>query len=174
MGQFHDKLKGMLTELHQRGDFELSHGGRANDYFDLAPLFLSSGSLRVVGHEVMCAIGSLEFDALGCLELCPIPLLGAILSRTFTDKRGFVVRKIRKGYGTNKLIEGDLRSGDRCVVLEDVTSTGQSIMKVIRAVEAVRCEVVSILAVVNRGEGCDELLGDYDFRYLFMKEDLNG
>jgi len=174
MGQFHNKLKAVLTKSHQYGNFELSHGGPANDYFDLAPLFLNPKSLRAVGHEVMSALGSLEFDTLGCLELCPVPLLGAILTRTFTDKRGFVVRKVKKGYGTNKLIEGDLRSGDRCVVLEDVTSTGLSVMKVVRAVETFGCKVVSILAVVNRREGCDELLRDYDFRCLFTKEELNG
>ena len=174
MGQFHDKLRSLLIKSHLDGNFKLPNNELAGDYFDLAPLFLSPNSLRMVSHEVMTALSSLEFNALGCLELCPVSLLGAILSRTFADKRGFVVRKARKGYGTDRLIEGDTRSGDRVIILEDVTSTGLSVMKVVYAVEELGCDVVCILAVINRREGCDELLKNYDFRYLFVKEELNG
>ena len=172
MSQFRSGLKDVLTRLHQHGDFKLSHGGRADDYFDLAPLFLSPYGLRLVSHEAMHAVCELEFDAIGCLELCPVPLLGAILVLTLVDKRGFVVRKTRKGHGTNRLIEGDLRAGDRVVIIEDVTSTGQSVMKVVRAVEEADCGVVSILTIINRQEGCGKLLGDYDFRWLYTKEEL--
>lgn len=172
MGQFHGELKSILTKLHQRGDFELSCGGHSGDYFDLAPLFLNPDNLRVVSYEVVSTLSNLEFDALGCLELCPVPLIGAVLISAFTDKRGFVVRKKRKGHGTNKLIEGDLRLYDKVVVLEDVTSTGRSVMKVIRTAEEFGCVVVCVLTVINRREGCDELLGNYDFRYLFTKEEL--
>jgi len=167
-----DKLGTALVECHKYGDFELSSGKRAKEYYDLAPLFLSPGGLRLVSDEVMSTLGEVEFDAFGCLELCPVPLVGAILSWTFTDKRGFIVRKTRKGHGTNRLIEGDLRPNDRVVILEDVTSTGNSVMRAVRAAEKLGCEVVCILTIVNRREGCDELLKDYDFRYLFRKEEL--
>ena len=167
-----DKLGTALVECHKYGDFELSSGKRAKEYYDLAPLFLSPDGLRLVSDEVVNALGEVEFDALGCYELCPVSLVGAILSRTFTDKRGFIVRKTRKGHGTNRLIEGDLRPNDKVVILEDVTSTGCSVMKAIRVVEELGCSVACILAVINRQEGCNELLKDYDFRSLFVKEEL--
>ena len=167
-----DKLGTALVECHKYGDFELSSGKRAKEYYDLAPLFLSPGGLRLVSDEVMSTLGEVEFDAFGCLELCPVPLVGDILSRTFTDKRGFIVRKTRKGHGTNRLIEGYLRPNDKVVILEDVTSTGCSVMKAIRVVEELGCSVACILAVINRQEGCNELLKDYDFRSLFVKEEL--
>jgi len=172
MGQFHNKLGTALVECHKYGDFELSSGKRAKEYYDLAPLFLSPDGLRLVSDEVVNALGEVEFDALGCYELCPVSLVGAILCRTFTNKRGFIVRKTRKGHGTNNLVEGDSRPGDRAVILEDVTSTGSSVMKAIRAVEGLGCEVVRILTIINRQEGCDELLKDYNFEYLFRKEEL--
>jgi len=172
MGQFHNMLRAALAECHHYGDFTLSCGGSSIEYYDLAPLLLSPNGLRMVSYEVTSALGSEEFDALGCLELCPVPLVGAVLHATSVNKRGFIVRKVGKGHGTNNLIEGDLYSGDRVVVVEDVTSTGQSVMKAIRAVEERGCRVVRVLTIINRQEGCDELLRDYNFGCLFKKEEL--
>jgi len=172
MGQFRSVLRSALIECHHYGDFTLSCGGRAVEYYDLAPLFLSPNGLRMTSHEVINVLVDVKFDALGCMELCPVPLVGATLHGTFVDKRGFIVRKERKGHGTNALIEGDLRSSDNVVILEDVTSTGQSVMKAVRVVEELNCRVLCILTIVNRQEGCDELLRDYDFRCLFTKGDL--
>ncbi len=162
----------MLTECHRGGSFKLSSGGIARDYYDLAPLFLCPDGLRTSGRAVVGALCREEFDALGCLELCPVPLIGAILSRTFTDKRGFIVRKKRKGHGMNNLIEGDLRPGDRVAILEDVISTGESVMYAVHIVEELGCRVDVILAIINRQEGCGELLRDYNFRWLFTRKEL--
>jgi len=179
MGRFRDKLRGALISCHKYGDFTLSCGGGSGEYYDLSSLFLSPNGLRMTGYEVMSALDDVEFDVLGCLELCPVPLVGAILANTPTDKlgeeisrRGFVVRKERKGHGTNNLIEGDLRCNDKAVILEDVTSTGQSVLKAVRAVEELGCKVVCILTIISRQEGCDELLKGYSFRYLFTRKEL--
>jgi len=172
MGQFRERLKGALIDCHKYGDFTLSSSNKASDYFDLAPLFLSPEGLRAVSAEVMSMLDGVDFDAIGCLELCPIPLVGAALVLSSKDKLGFVVRKGRKGHGTDNLVEGNLRSGSRVVILEDVTSTGQSVMKAIRAVEELGCKVVLILTIINRQEGCDELMAGYNFWWLFNRKEL--
>ncbi len=65
----------------------------------------------------------------------------------------FSVRKQMKGHGTGKLIEGNFKSGDSVVVIEDVITTGGSAEKAVRAVRAERGEVLGVLAVVDREEG---------------------
>lgn len=172
MGQFQDELRNALIACRHYGDYQLSSGGRAREYYDLAPLLLSPKGLRMISHEVMNAFNVKEFGALGCVELCPVPLVGAVLSLTLLPLHGFVVRKVKKGHGTDRLIEGTLKPGDRVALLEDVTSTGQSVLKAIRVVEAHGCTITCILTIVNRQEGCDELLRPYNFRWLFTKGEL--
>lgn len=173
MNQFRSILKKGLAGCHEQGVFVLSSGNKSKDYYDLAPIFLSPESLRAATFETLTALRDTEFDALGCIELCPTPLVGAVLGALPSSKHGFIVRKAKKGYGTDKLIEGSLCRGDKVVVLEDVTSTGQSVLRAVHAVEGLGCKVVCILTIINRQEGCDELLKDYNFRRLFTKGELN-
>ncbi len=170
MGQLRGALKSALIGCHVHGDFELSSGDRANNYYDLNAFLLNPVGLRIACVEVVDGLGGVKFDALGCLELCPVPLIGVVAS--LIGKPGFVVRKARKGHGTDRLVEGDLKVNSRVVVLEDVTSTGRSVLKAVRAVEEFGCKVVRILVLINLQEGCDELLGNYDFKWLFTRKEL--
>lgn len=66
---------------------------------------------------------------------------------------GFSVRKEPKDHGTNRLIEGNFKSGDAVVVVEDVITSGGSAMKALAAVEGAGGTVLGVLAVVDREEG---------------------
>ena len=83
---------------------------------------------------------------------------------------GFWVREQVKAHGTEKSIEGGLREGARVVVVDDVFTTGGSAMKAVEAVRGIGCEVVLVLALVDRLEGVREFLrrnGVQNFRAVF-------
>ena len=168
-----ENLKTFIMRCHRYGDFTLSGGGKDVEYYDLALLFLDSKGLGFVTDAIIQEIVVLEFDTIACLEMCPAPLVGSILLRFRDhDRCGAIVRKQRKGHGTNRLVEGYALCGNKVVLIEDVTSTGESAKKAIDALEAEGCEVVMVMTIINRQEGCDKLLQGYDFRWLFTKDEL--
>jgi orotate phosphoribosyltransferase len=87
-----------------------------------------------------------------------------------------MIRKSRKGYGTSKLIEGDLEEGDRVVVVEDVTTTGNSLLKAVEAVEDNGGVVIQALVAVDREEGARENLQKKGIKLepLVTKSDFQG
>ena len=67
-----------------------------------------------------------------------------------------MIRKEKKGYGTSKLIEGDLNEGDNVILVEDVTTTGGSLLKAINAIVDNGGVVKKAFVVVDREEGAME------------------
>ena len=83
--------------------------------------------------------------------------------------RGFLVRKEPKD---GQYIEGDLRSGDKVLVVEDVVTTGKQVRTAIERIVEVGAEVVGIIAVVDRLAGASEALKDWPYKALVTIEDL--
>ena len=90
--------------------------------------------------------------------------------------KGFIVRKEAKGHGTGNYIEGlkNLPEGGRVALVEDVVTTGGTLLKVIDRVEAAGFVVGLVVTVVDRQEGGAEILGDkgYPLKALFTRESL--
>ncbi len=66
-----------------------------------------------------------------------------------------------KDHGTKKLVEGNLKAGNRVVILDDVITRGQSALKAIEGVRAKGCEVVMVLSLVDRLQGAEELFREH-------------
>ncbi len=75
----------------------------------------------------------------------------------------FIVRDNAKKHGTKKSIEGHLKKGDRVAIVDDVITTGNSIIKAIEAVQAEGCEVGQVIAIVDRHEGGSDMLKEKGF-----------
>ena len=77
------------------------------------------------------------------------PIVGSVLALSHESGAplpGFLVRKLEKGHGTGKLIEGNLNPGDKVAMFEDVVTTGGSVIKAIHAVRDAGAEVSKLLA----------------------------
>jgi orotate phosphoribosyltransferase len=164
----------------QRGDFTLASGAKSTFYIDARKL-LKSDALEAVGFGLWKTLfyAVKEYDAIGGMEAGAIPLTTAFLSyahqinRRFADKvEGFYVRKQPKGHGTGKLIEGNLKPFSKCVVLEDVTTTGGSALKAVRALEAEGHTVVHVCTLIDRSEQLDPQLLKYGFSSVFTLKDF--
>ncbi len=85
------------------------------------------------------------------------PALGAIPIVTAVSILSSIpmlmIRKEKKDYGTSELIEGDLKEGDKVIVLEDVTTTGGSLIKAVKAVSENGGLVKKAFVIVDRDEG---------------------
>ena len=85
---------------------------------------------------------------------------------------GFFVRKQAKEHGSKERVEGRLHKGDRVAILDDVLTTGGSVISAIEAVEAAGATVERVVCIVDRLQGAREALAKYDFRPLFTIDDL--
>jgi orotate phosphoribosyltransferase len=101
----------------------------------------------------------IAFDAIGGPCVGADPIIGGYLA-TYArpGMRGFLVRQAEKDHGKSGLIIGSVKKGDRCIVVEDVTTTGGSLLTAIDAVEAFGCSVVMAITVVDRLQGADGAL----------------
>jgi orotate phosphoribosyltransferase len=84
------------------------------------------------------------------------------------------VRKEQKSYGTGKRIEGELKPGERVVVVEDVTTTGTSVLKAVKAIREAQGVCETVVVVVDRGEGAAKLLEENGIalRHLVTSREL--
>jgi orotate phosphoribosyltransferase len=64
----------------------------------------------------------------------------------------FVVRKEPKGHGLGRQVEGNVKSGDRVIIVEDVITTGGSSIKAIEAAERHGLKILAIIALLDRCE----------------------
>ena len=85
---------------------------------------------------------------------------------------GFFVRKQAKEHGAKERVEGVLKSGMRVAVLDDVLTTGGSVVQAIGEIEKVGAIVVAVVCIVDRMEGAREALAKYPFLPIFTIRDF--
>lgn len=169
-----DKIKSTCVK---HGDFTLKSGEKSNIYFDLRILTLST-DVWYLAQALSITLENTHYDAIGGPESGANQIVGAfqaaVGSKLPWPKRGFVVRKAEKGYGSGELIVGSLRKGDRAVMVEDVTTSGLSVLRAVEAVEREGATVEEIVSVVDREKGATELFQNkcIPFRSLFKMGDL--
>lgn len=153
----------LLERSVQRGDFVLASGKRSSYYIDCRLATMSAEGLALIGRMGLEAIRAAGWrpDSIGGLTMGADPVAYAIAAasyRTDVQMDAFSVRKESKDHGTGRLVEGNFRSGQAVVVIEDVITSGGSARRAISAIEAAGGKVLGVLAVVDREEGGRGLL----------------
>jgi orotate phosphoribosyltransferase len=157
------------------GDFTLASGKKSSYYINSKKVLFHGAAVALLGEVLFQATRDLEFEAIGGLEIGAVPMAAAAVFRFHQEGRtleGFFVRKQVKGHGSQERIEGQVKSGDRVVVIDDVLTTGESVVQAIEAVEAIGAKVVRVICLVDRLQGARERLADYDFRPLYTIRDF--
>jgi orotate phosphoribosyltransferase len=170
-------LEILMKNSFKRGEFTLTSGAKSNYYINGKLSALDSRGAYLVARIFLAMIADDVPDAVGGMTLGADPIIGSMLSLAGMEDlalRGFIVRKAAKEHGTQSLVEGSLREGDRVVIIEDVTTTGGSSLKAIEAVEALGCKVTKVLVIVDRLQGAEENLKKKGYRLesIFTIEEL--
>ena len=136
--------------------FKLVSGRMSQFYVNCKPTTLSPRGMFLVGHLIFEAIKGANVVAVGGLTFGADPI--AVATAFASEIKGqpikaFSIRKTQKDHGIVKWIEGDLQSGDRVAVIDDVATTGGSTIKAIERARAEGLEVVKAVILVDRQEG---------------------
>lgn len=158
--------------------FRLASGELSDYFIDGKMTAVSSAGAALIGEVLYEHTKDAGVDAIGGLQVGAVPLAAAAAMSYHLHGRsieGFWVRDEVKSHGTQKQIEGGLQKGMRVAVIDDVFTKGGSTMKAVEAVRAFGCEVVLVLALVDRLRGAKELFqqtGITDFRTVFTIRDF--
>jgi orotate phosphoribosyltransferase len=152
--------------------FQLSSGGWSHDYVDGKFAVSSGEALRQVSEAAAEAIGE-PFDAVGGPTMGADALAHGI--SIVTGASWFSVRKEPKGHGRRAWVEGArLDNGDRVLIVEDVVSTGASLLKAVDRVAELGVNVVAATALLDRSPQVAERFASAGIRWvpLLTWEDL--
>ena len=138
------------------GDFTLSSGKKSTYYFDGRMLSTDPEGADLISKAFLSAIDEAGAEAFGGPTVAAVPIVGSLALRARLDDRdltGFFVRPEVKEHGAGKQIEGNLKPGMKVAAFDDTVSTGGNLLATIDAVEAFGCEVILVLAVLDRHQG---------------------
>ncbi|ASJ09719.1 orotate phosphoribosyltransferase [Thermococcus siculi] len=147
------------------GRFVLTSGKESDYYINVKKLSTNPGALRLIARLMAeeAERAGIEFDRVAGPELGAVPIATALSIET--DRPLVIVRKKPKGHGTGSQIEGEVKPGDRVFLVEDVTTTGGSVLRAAEVLEKLGAEIAAISVVVDREEGAGERIGE---RYTFI------
>jgi orotate phosphoribosyltransferase len=147
-------LAGIKAKGVVHGDFQLSSGLKATSYVDLRRVTLDGRLAPLVGRVLLAATAGLSYDAVGGLTLGADPVGTAMLhaaANRGTPIDAFVVRKSEKAHGLQRRIEGPDVTGRRVLALEDTSTTGNSVLAAVDALQEAGAEVIGVAVIVDRG-----------------------
>lgn len=136
------------------GEFTLSSGKTSPYYVDCKQACADPATLRTLAqHGTMYTVGR---DAVAGTALGGVPL--AVALGLEAGRPTLLVRSASKEHGTEGRVEGPVRGDENVLVVEDVVTTGGSLLEAVEALRARGCTVRHALAIVDRQEGGRESL----------------
>ena len=181
-----DKIKGYKRRLLQllkrkalkTGRIVLSSGKISNYYLDGRLITLTSEGVYLAANIILDLIKNKKVTAIGGPTLGADPIVGAVIGlAAIRGKRldGFIVRKTTKKHGMQHLIEGpSLLRGSRVILVDDVVTTGSSLIAAKRALDKQGIIVDCAIVLVDREEGARQNLSKVDCHLisLFKKSNI--
>lgn len=159
-GKMRERLLELILEKAFKFDpepvFKLVSGRMSNYYFNCKAVTLHPEGMHLIGNIIFDMIKDLSPNGVGGLTLGADPIADAVAYTSFLKGRpieAFVVRKTAKSHGTMQWIEGNIQSGDRVVIVDDVITTGKSTIEAINKAKEAGLYIVKVTALIDRQEG---------------------
>ena len=152
-----DATQRLAAELRRHaliiGEVTLTSGATAQYYVDAKRAILRPAGFAALAELVAGYARRWEATAVGGLTMgADAPACAALAGGA--DVKAFFVRKEAKAHGLQRRIEGPpLEPGERCLIVEDVVTSGGSTVKAIEAVRAEGHEVCGVVAILDRLAG---------------------
>jgi uridine monophosphate synthetase len=157
----------LILKLHevgcvQFGNFTLASGKQSPFYIDLRRAASDALLLKLVARAYADLLRPLSFDHIAGVPYAALPIGTAVALVAHSSL--IYPRKVTKSYGTGKAIEGVFSAGDRVVVIEDLVTSGGSVLKAIETLEGAGLKVSDVAVLIDREQGGDKNLAEKGYR----------
>ena len=157
----------------RHGKFKLASGRESELYFNLKPTMMSPSGALLSARALLARIWPESPSYVGGLEMGAVPVIAALAAISEAENKPvktFFVRKQPKGHGTMDMIEGlapnETLANAKVMVIDDVATSGGSILKAVDAARAIGAQVDAGLVLIDREEGAAEALQAQNVRLL--------
>jgi len=164
-------IKRIKETAYLEGDFVLRSGKRSKYYLDKYLFETCPDILKALGEEFAKFVTD-DVTLIAGAELGGVALAAATAMET--GKNWVIIRNTKKGYGTDKLIEGILKPDDTVLLVEDVATTGGQVLEAAKVITEAGATVKKIVCVIDRKQGASEAItqAGYKFESILTKDDL--
>ena len=158
-----EKLFNLLDQQAlKRGKFLLSSGKESNYYLDGRVITLNPQGAYLVASIILEMLKGETLDAIGGPTLGADPIVGALAVLSYINAqpiKTFIVRKQAKEHGTLQQVEGPaLKNGDRVILIDDVATSGKSILEAKQALDKIGVIADKAIVIVDRNQGAADNL----------------
>lgn len=144
------------------GRFVLTSGAISDYYIDIKKASTEPKILKLIAQQM--SDYTKGYDMLAGMELGAVPLVVALALETGIPY--VIIRKEKREHGTGKQIEGSDVKGKSVLIIEDVTTSGSSVIKTIQILRENNAEVEKVLVVVDRETGAREQLKKLEVEFI--------
>lgn len=154
------------------GEFTLKSGKTSNIYLDLRQIVSYPDILRTVSEAIWQKVATCQFELVCGVPYTALPI--ATCLSIFHDKPMIMRRKEKKTYGTKQQIEGKFVPGQQCLIIEDVITTGGSIIETVEELSEAGIKVKDLAVLIDRQQGGKENLQskNYQVHAVFTLDEI--
>lgn len=169
------RLKELIIDkalVVRREPITLSSGQKTNHYYDLKKVLAHGEGLKLTGSLMLLEMLKMgPVKSVGGLETGAISISVAISMESLEHDNisWFFVRKQPKGHGLQNMIEGNVL--EPVVVVEDVITKGESVLKAIEVLQSKWKHMLGVVAIIDRGGGKDNLQAKHKIKFVSLFED---
>jgi uridine monophosphate synthetase len=160
-------MKDLINDLYdigvvKFGDFTLKSGKKSPIYIDLRETISYPHILKKIAEEMWKKAKSIKFDVLCAVPYTALPF-ACYLSIQY-DIPMVLRRKEAKDYGTKKILEGKIQPKQTCLILEDLITSGESILETILPIKEAGARIQDVIVFLDREQGGKTRLESLDLR----------
>jgi len=143
------------------GEFTLPSGKVTNYYIDIKSVISSPRVLKLISKLVQEKTKSIEFDKIVALELWAVLIATTI---SLEIQKPLVILSTKEN--ENEQIIGNIKAGDRLILIHDITTTGETVLKAIKKLENLETTIKGVIVIVDRNEGAKEKIEKKGYSFI--------